>query len=201
MADPLVTTARRVAVGLVVVVAFSTVLAIVFLGGPRASWNAGARERLSDALRTIAYRLVDVREGDLRECLDPWDFTPRSAADGALAPPADPDQLAARHGVTVRWYRDGRLQSLFFYPIAIVAEIIVDPHSDATPSPQVVMVPLEPIDRGTVPNLHGCMNCSAERLQECQLQRIRSLFALHGIDYAAAILSDGSVRYVAVDEL
>ena len=66
---------------------------------------------------------------------------------------------------------------------------------------QIVMVPVDQIDRKSLPNLHGCGNTTAEKTRVCQLRRMKELFSTYGIDYAATLMSDGSVVYSQMDDL
>ena len=96
---------------------------------------------------------------------------------------------------------NGAYEEVFFYPIATSSRIKIEPQSNAEPTPQILMVPVDWIDRETLPNLYNCRSTTTERLRECQLRRIKELFSKHGIEFAATLMSDGSVVYIRVDDL
>jgi len=186
---------------LLVVIGLSVILSALLLPKPYIAWNSGARERLSKSLRTIGTELIIDNEDPTLHSVDPLFFIARRIDNQIERPTHNANLLRERYGVSLNWYRNGAYEEFFFCPIAISSKIVMEPESVAEPTPQIVMVPVDQVDKKTLPNLYGCDNISDERLQECQWGRIRELFSTHGMDYAATLMSDGSVVYVQVSDL
>jgi hypothetical protein len=168
-------------------------LGALLLQKPKMAWNAGSRERLSEALRMIGTGLWEGR-------VSAQDFMPRSIEDRG-DPSLDANELADKHGVVCNWYQDGDFEKILFYPMAISHQIVIQPHSKVEARPQILMVPLDVSDRGSLPNLRGCTNAAAKALWDCQMREIRERFFAHGIAYAATLMSDGCVIYTRVDDV
>lgn len=184
------------------VIVILAILTALLLPQVQSTWNSGTHERMREKLMVIGQTLMMERNSGLpTKTVDPRDFQFQSAEQPEPLPTAAPAMLAQRHGIKARWHRDGAFERILFYPIAVEAEIAIDPWSNAEPTPQMVMVPLDPIDVETLPRLYGCGGANSERLRERQLVRMKRLFSRHGIGDAATLLSDGSVRYILVDEL
>lgn len=194
---------RRFRIGATVVVAigFIALLLSLLLPKPKMVWNAGARQRLTKALHLIARELVAKNKRKPGNKIDLQDFTPRSVEHKGDLRGKDTILLVKKHGVLCNWRENGNFVEVLFYPIALSKNITLGAHLDKKPMPQIVMVPVDKLDRETLPNLHGCENVAEADMQECQLRRMKELFSKHGITYAAALMSDKSVEYIPIDEL
>jgi len=177
----------------------TVVVAMILTSKSMVAWNSGPREQLTRELRLIGYGLADRDRTGSRT--DPLAYLPRTAEHEAAVGIQEAERLLNSHGVKLKWYRSGKYQDIVFYPIAVSQSVSVDARSDAQPTPQIVMVPIEWADVLTLPNLCGCQRMSTAQLQACQLHRIEQLFFTLGIDDAATLMSDGSVRFIDVDEL
>jgi hypothetical protein len=195
--------AQHVKRGLAIVwgVACLGIVAMLLLSQPKVAWNAGARERLFGALNAIACDLRVKDDGVGSSKLDSRDFIPRSMEHRVESTPRNGKVLVEQHGVSMQWRRNGAYEGLLFYPVAVSQEVAIEPQSNAEPTPQIVMVPVDEEDVETLPNLSGCRDVTAERICECQFRRMKLLFSKHGIEYAIMLMSDGSVRALPVDDL
>lgn len=179
-----------------VVVVCAIIIAALLMSEPQVAWNSGARERMKEALRGIA---VGVRVDDERH-VDYSDFV-ATASDGDRFGGSDRAiVLLKRHGLWLSWRRDGRYEKVLFYPIAICSQASASgQRNDCTPC--LVIVPIAEEDVPTLPTLYGCASDDPVRRQERQFRRMAKLYADHGMEYAATLMTDGSNMFVEVQEL
>jgi hypothetical protein len=194
---------NTIASAVVVGITCLALAALLLSPEPQAAWNSGARDRLSEALKAIGYNLylAQGNERDGPHKLDARDFIPRSREQKVDPLRPNGRSLVEQHGVSVRWRQNRVWKTLLFYPIALSQKIVIEPQSNAEPTPQVVMVPIDEEDIETLPNLSGCQDVNAKTVCQCQFHRMKVLFSEHGIEYAITLRSDGSAWALPVDEL
>lgn len=190
----------RLALVIVGVIGCAGVVTTILLAPAEYAPNAGSRERLGEALRVMGQKLWVAREAPGEQQPDLQDFI-ALGMQRVEHQDREGEILAQRHGITLSWHQDEACEQILFYPLVISSEVCMDPQPTGEPSPQIVMVPVDPEDIETLPTLYGCTNASGRRLSQCQVLRMKALFAKHRIRYAAALMSDWSVVYVPVDRL
>lgn len=185
---------------LLVLAGFVAIIVALVMPRPEAAWNSGARDALRNKLRYIADELAGMGDQMAERNVDVTDFIPRTPADipehqlrGAT--------LLKRHGVRAGWRKARTYETLVFYPIALSPEIAMTTQKSSVVASLIVMVPVGHVDEDTLPLLDGCDNATDDELQSCQLGQIKNRFALHGIEDAACLMSDGSVLFIRVDDL
>jgi hypothetical protein len=158
--------------------------------------NSATYGRLRHAVEEIRSSFVAASHGRTPFRFDPEDFIPRPKdrkGDDSVARSA---VLVKQNGVSVRWYRKGGSERILFYPIAVTQEVVIEPESESVAVPQIVMVPVDRDDIGTLPNLSGCQDAPAETLFEWQFDRMRILFSEHSLNEAIVLMSDGSITWL-----
>ena len=181
---------RESRLAIMIIIFVILLLAGILLPKPDVAWNSGARQTLAEALQDIGDKLGE---------LNPRDFVCQKAVDDSGLYVVDGNELARKHGVELRWHDKNAYRNLHFYPIAISNKIDVTSDVNARVTPQLVMVPIDGVDRETLPILYGCEK--AQGCEECQQKRIRELFHKYRLQYAAVLMSNNTVRFAPIDTL
>ena len=175
------------------------ILAMLLLSKPQAVWDNDTPDKLREALYRIELSVANKSAAAQRLALG--DFIPRSVDSKVEAPVQNGGLLAKKHGLSAWWCQNPGFEKLLFYPVAVSRKVVIVGRSDSEPTPQIAMVPVDGEDVETLPNLSGCWGVTAEEMCECQSRRMKVLFTKHRVKFAMALMSDGSVRALSIDEL
>lgn len=163
--------------------------------------NSGAREVLSGKLRAISAKLLDetgtisVKANKLAAFHLEMERTNTESL-----------HLVDLYGVSVNWRFDGKRRNWLFFPTATPDAIRRYSFNGDLPTgqsviPIFVMIPIVQTDYVTLPLLGNEAMADSATIGETQRKIICDRLSELGIQYACALFTDGSVRFIPVSEL
>lgn len=174
------------------IVIFVLVAGFILYSKSDVAWNSEARGHLAEAVRHIGIALkTPGRDLPFIPTLEQSECSPHERT-----------KWLSQYGVLLRWHDGDGYKETLFYPIALSSDIILEEDRVAPLSPQVVMVPIDRSDRLTVPFLSPCSDeVTIDELEDCQKSQIEKRFRSKNIQDATTLMSDGSVRHLALQDL